>query len=240
MPRALGSVATSATTDVPIYDKTYTEQTANGQRSLKSASANDAAAGTGVRQVRVTYYSIDGSGVVTGPFTELVTLNGVTAVPFVSTTCCFVEKVEAVLVGSGGVAAGDITLYANNDGTGAAIAILASGGVQTFLGHHYIASGARCRLTDIAAQGGDAAAAVVSVKRQTLPAANQAEVVIGGQWGASASVTPSVPIGDRGGLLIAGPARVRLTVKPANGNAQTTRASLGFVDESNPFAGLTV
>lgn len=236
MPRTIGLANTSSTSGAPLNNKTYNEQSANGQRSLKSSSANDTAAGTGARRVKVTYFAIDSSGVVTGPFSEIVTMNGTTAVPLVATNVCFIERMDAVSVGSNNNAAGDITLYANNDGTGTAIAVLAASDNQTFLGHHYVATGARCKILDVQVQGGDAAASLIFVKRQALPAANQPDAVLLGPYSTSASLPVAAPTP---GTMIAGPCRVRLIVIPPNNNAQTTVGSFGYVDEQNILQGVS-
>ncbi len=238
MPRTIGLAQTSSTNEVPVYDQTYNEQTVNGQRSLKSASANDSAAGTGARQVKVTYFAIDSAGKVTGPFSEIVVMNGVTAVPLVATNLAFVERMDAVVVGSTGASVGAITLFANNDGTGTAIAILAAQNTQTFLGHHYVASGARCRITDAQVQGGDAAAALFAIKRQAIPIANMPETVQNGPLTSSASTFLSTPFADSVHVVIPGPCRLRITVKPANNNAQLSIASFGFVDQGNIMQGV--
>jgi len=88
--RAQGQILTSSASKVPISATAYTEPTSGAQRSFKSSSVNDAAAGTGARKVKVTYYNLvtntDGSQTITGPFNETVALNGTTAVATVSTT----------------------------------------------------------------------------------------------------------------------------------------------------------
>jgi len=69
-----------------------------------SASANDTAAGTGARTVRIT-------GLEAGTLekvTETITLNGVTAVPSVRTNWMAVNQFEVLTAGSGGTNAGDL------------------------------------------------------------------------------------------------------------------------------------
>ena len=75
------------------------------QMQVVSASANDAAAGTGVRTVKIYY--LDNSY---AEQTETVTLNGTTPVNTVTTNILRVNQLHAVTVGSGGVAAGNISL----------------------------------------------------------------------------------------------------------------------------------
>lgn len=229
--RILGAVATSATTRVPVYDQTYNEPTSGAQRSIKSASANDAAAGTGARTVKITYYTLNATtGAIAGPFTEVLTLNGTTAVPTVATNIALIERIEVVTAGSGGVAAGNISLYSAADGTGTVIAILASGGVRTYLGHHYVPSNGQCVVHDLTATGGDSAAALVELDAKQYAATAQVEQPVEGLDGVSSAMARAVPFGGNS-LRVVGPCRVRALVTPGNVNAQTTRVSFGYRDE---------
>lgn len=132
---------------------TYTEQTANFTGSIKSSSANDAAAGTGARTVRITYYTQTGAG----PYTEDVTLNGTTAVNLVNTDHCYIEKMEVRTAGSLKWNAGTITLYTGAGGAGTAVGsigygiVYASGGDnQTLWAHHYVALGKTASVYNLA------------------------------------------------------------------------------------------
>lgn len=228
MPRAIGSLTTTSASEVALDATTFTEVLDNVLRGIKSSSANDTAAGTGARTVRITFYKLAADGSITGPFAEVVTLNGTTAVPTVN-TMTFVERMEVVTAGSGLVAAGTISLFPVAAGTGTAIAILAAAAVRTFLARHYVASNRQCVLRDIECIGGDAAAALVDVKvlpYVTGPAAG-IETSLTGPFGSTLTTPRNVRIDD---LVIAGPCRVRLTVTPANTNSQTTRASFGWAD----------
>lgn len=227
--RILGTVATAATTRVPVYDKTYNEPTSGAQRSIKSASANDAAAGSGARTVKITYYALSSAGVITGPFTETLTLNGVTAVPTVATNIALIERIDVVTAGAGGVAAGDISLYTAADGTGTVIAILASGGVRTYLGHHYVPTGGQCVVHDLTATGGDTGVALVELASKQYAATAQVEQPVEGLDGVTSAVPRSIAFGGSS-LRVIGPCRVRALVTPTVA-AQTTRVSFGYRDE---------
>lgn len=230
MPRALGYVATSATTEVAVNSAAYNEQSSNGQRSIKSASANDAAAGTGVRTVKLTYFSII-SGVVEGPFTETLTLNGTTAVPTVATNIGLVDKIEALTVGSGGVAAGAISLFTANDGTGTAIAAIAAGDRRTYLGQTYVPSGRRLTVTDIAVVSGEAATFQTRFNLRALyyGVANAAEQSLTSAL-ASRGLNGTQQLGPPGGpiAIVQGPARVRLYVTPGDTTGTTQRGEFGY------------
>jgi hypothetical protein len=127
-----------------IRSTTYTEPTANAQRSMSSANANDTAAGTGVRTVEIVYFTTTG----TGPFSEVITMNGVTPVNTVATDIRFIEKMTALTVGSGGTNAGIITLFGAAGGGGGTVGTIGIGNViaavgdkETLWGHHYTAAG---------------------------------------------------------------------------------------------------
>lgn len=75
------------------------------QMRVVSSSAADAAAGTGIRTMDIHY--LDANGVER---TETVTLNGVTPVNTVATNILRIQDFHTKTVGSGGVAAGNISL----------------------------------------------------------------------------------------------------------------------------------
>jgi len=70
-----------------------------------STSASDAAAGTGVQKVIITYLDADYSQA-----TEEITLNGVTPVPLTDTTILRVNSIRASAVGTGMMSAGTINV----------------------------------------------------------------------------------------------------------------------------------
>lgn len=143
----LGSITTTSATTTIIGS--FTEQATGAQRSIVSSSAADAAAGTGVRTVLITYYTQTGTGTLSGPFTEIITMNGLTAVNTVATNIRYVEKLEAVTVGSGGNAAGNIQLMTGIGGTGSAFNFIAAGAVTTINAVHYVPTGKTALISDI-------------------------------------------------------------------------------------------
>jgi hypothetical protein len=86
---------------------------------VKSTSAADTAAGTGARKVMVHYLDTDGVAHM-----GWATMNGVSEVAFttkdgggsVITNCMFVQNHHNVMLGSGGVAAGDVDVVAGTSG----------------------------------------------------------------------------------------------------------------------------
>lgn len=153
----------------------YVEPSAAAQRSIVSTSAGDAAAGAGARTVRITYYNNTGAG----PFTEIVTMNGVTPVNTVATDIRFVEKMETVTVGTvGGGNLGTISLFTGIGGAGTVIGTIGfgtispgSGDFQTFWGQHYVAAGSTNRqpVFDVGSTGGGASAIARFTVRTFFP-----------------------------------------------------------------------
>src|SRR5512135_49274 len=74
--RSQGYVGTSATSGKVIRATTYTPQGTNAQRSVKSSSASDTAAGTGAQTITLNY--LDATNILLA--SETITLNGTTAV----------------------------------------------------------------------------------------------------------------------------------------------------------------
>lgn len=142
---SFGDVVSASTAIKLVRRTTYTEPTANAQMSIASSSANDTSAGTGARQLVITYFDVNGLG----PFTETITMNGTTAVNTVATNICFIEKIKVTQVGSTGSNVGIITLYAAVAAGGGAVWTIAATDNQTISAHHYIASGKTANITGI-------------------------------------------------------------------------------------------
>lgn len=145
---SLGQVTVASTALTAIRFSTYNEQSSNAGRSISSASTSDTSAGTGARQVKITYYDSSGNG----PNTETVTLNGTTAVNTVSTTICYIEGITVTSVGTGGSNAGILTLFVGTGGAGGTLGTINATENQDFWAHHYVATGKTCNVTGIAGQ----------------------------------------------------------------------------------------
>lgn len=130
----LGYTTSSGSSLTVIRATAYTEQTTNAQRSLVSSSSSDTSAGTGARTVKITYYD----QTLLGPFTEIITMNGTSAVNTVSTTICFIEKIEVTTVGNQLSNIGTITLKAATAGGGVTIGTIPAGDGVTNWCHHYV------------------------------------------------------------------------------------------------------
>jgi hypothetical protein len=162
---------------------TYNEQLVNAIRSVVSGSANDAAAGTGARSIRITYYD----AVLAGPFTTDVIMDGTNPVALSVSDVCFVERMDVLTVGSLGWNDDVITLYVNNVGGGGVIGSIGYEGLttgqgdnRTFWGHHYIADGCVATFATFvtsADSGGAATAAEFYMKVRNPLEADSPDVV---------------------------------------------------------------
>lgn len=222
-----GLVATAAVTTVAVRYTTYTEQTTNGQRSFASASANDTAAGTGARQLRLVYFDQN----MAGPFEETVTLNGTTRVVTVATNICFIEDIEITSVGSGGSNAGIISLF-TLPAAGVAFATIAAGANRTQWVHHYVAADRTCYVTGLSANNNSTAIGNGTIfslrRREGLPAAGAPEQIVdqNRSYGQSSGFfrVLSPP------LRVVGPARLTVYATPESATAVTQRASMDFYE----------
>lgn len=152
---AVGQVATSALTRVPVYKTAYAEQTSDAQRSMSSSDVNDGPGGLGTHTVRITYMPLAGGSLKT----EVVTLNGTTPVNTVNTDICYIEKMECITAGLAATNFGTISLFTTTAGGGSVFASIAIQDNTTFYAHHYVATGQTCIVTACSIGGtGNAAA----------------------------------------------------------------------------------
>ena len=161
----------------------YTEQSVNAQRSVKSSSASDTALGVGARTIRINYLTSAGIAL-----SEIVTLNGTTAVNTVAVNICYIEKITVVTAGTSLRNVGTITLFVGLGGLGGTIGtigvgnlITAQGDNETLWAHHYVPTGVVAQLATYiisADSAGSATNATFWLSSVTLPASDNAEVVI--------------------------------------------------------------
>ena len=223
---AFGDVSLAASAFAAIRRTAYTEQTTNAQRSIVSASANDAAAGTGARTVRITYLDQTGAG----PFTETVTLNGTTPVNTVSTTICFVEEIEVMTAGSTGSNVGILTLKAATAGGGATIGTVGATDNRNIWAHHYVPTGKTCYVTGTLI-GSDASVAgngsVYVLKALTIGGSVDVQISdFMTLYGQSSQVARNYA----SYIKVAGPARITMYVKPNSASSNVFRGSFDYYD----------
>lgn len=227
----MGYINTSALGNYAVRATTYTEPTANGQRSIASANAADTAAGTGMRTVVLTYFDQTGAG----PFTETLTLNGTTGVNTVATDICFIESIRGVTVGSGGTNAGIITLYTQINKGGTAIGTIAVGDGRTYWSHHYVGTTVTCYITScsvghngtVVGSGG-----VFVLRSVSIPSANKYDEQISDfirLYGQASTFARNYGTA----IKVAGPARVVTWLSPESTSSIIYRAAFDYYDQPN-------
>lgn len=220
-------ILSSATTSV-IRRTTYTEQTTNFTGSIASANAADAAAGTGARTVKIYY--VDATGATAG--TETATLNGTTGVNLVTTTKCFIEKIEVLTAGSGGANAGIISLYTGAAKAGTVVGTIAAGDNVTFWAHHYVVTGDVCNVTGVYHGNNSTVSGGVSVavlKAKDLSNAASVEKQVSDFIGVAGAANPFTRI--YGSVVqVAGPSRLLMYVTSGSATSITYRGSFDSYD----------
>jgi hypothetical protein len=225
---ASGKVVLATTTPSPVRATTYTEPSSNAQRSFSSNNANDSSAGTGMRTLRLTYYALS-AGVITGPFTETITLNGTTPVNTVASNICYVESIKALTVGSTGSNVGIISMFASTGGGGGTVWTIAATEKQTFAAHHYVPSDQVAYVTGFTAgiKGADTTGAILVAKNPTN--ANAAEVQISDLLRVPSSGQANRTYGTP--IEVAGPARITAFALPDSTSSRTYYASFDFYEQ---------
>jgi hypothetical protein len=223
-----GDIILSSVTTAAIRRTTYTEQATNFTGSIASANANDTAAGTGARTVKIYY--VDQTGATAG--TETATLNGTTGVNLVTTTKCFIEKIEVLTAGSGGVNAGIISLYTGANKTGTVVGTIAATDNTTFWAHHYVVTGSVCSVTGVYHGNNSTVSGGVSVavlKAKQLNSANAVERQVSDFIGVAGAANPFTRI--YGSVIqVTGPIRLLMYVTSGSAASITYRGSFDSYD----------
>lgn len=222
-----GRAVLAATTPAVVRSTTYTEQTTNAQRSLVSSSANDASAGTGARTVEITYFD----QTLAGPYTETVTLNGTTPVNTVASNICFIERMEIVTVGTGGVAAGIISLKAATGGGGATIWSIATGDDRTYGAHHYIPTGYTAYITGFVGSIKGADSAGFAIRAKNPLNTTDIDLQISGLVRCPTNGSFMRSYGTA--ISIAGPARFVTWAFPDSTSSRTYYAEIDFYEQAS-------
>ena len=225
---AFGDIALAAVTTAALYRTPYTEQSANFTGSIASASASDAAAGTGARTVRIFY--VDATGATAG--FEDVTLNGVTFVNLVTATKCFIEKIEVLTVGSTGSNVGILTLKAGLAGAGATVITIGATDNRTFLAHHHVVTGKTANVTGVLIGSNvtnTAGSCIGFLRAKVIGAAAAVEKQVSDGI-TVAGLDSSVFRSYGSQIQVVGPARITLYVTTATGSAFNYRGSFDSYD----------
>lgn len=221
--RSFGYTGTAAAASKVIRATVYTAPGANGQRSIVSTSASDAAAGVGARTVKITYMDQTGAG----PFTETITLNGTTAVNTVGTNIAFIERIDVLTVGTTGSNVGTINLQTLVGGGGTTVWSIAVGDNQTNGVHHYVPVGKTCFV--LLLEG----AATVTAGQLSINVLNPINAVVAQTQPdttirhALVHVSRSFPVP----LSTVGPSLIFMNTRPDAATASTTFAGFHWIQQ---------
>lgn len=218
---ASGYVATSATTTVAHRATAYTEQSSDAQRSLASSSANDTAAGTGARTVRLVYFDAS----LNGPFEEIVTLNGTSRVATAGSNVCFIQCMEVLTAGNTGSNVGTVSIFTQVAG-GSAFGSIAATDNRTYWAHHYVPTGMTAFIVELRSVSSSAV-----VGNHTLRVHNPVTgTAIQNPMGTIRFGTPTMTNWFAVPFIVPGPALVALFVRPEGTGATTWHALLSIVE----------
>lgn len=224
-----GYVTTAATTRVSVRATAYVEQSNAVQRSIVSSNAADSSTGTGCRTAKITYYDSSGNG----PFFEIITLNGTTAVNTTNSNIRFIESIEVVTVGSNGTNVGIISLKASTSGAGATIGSIAAGDNITFWSHHYVPNGKTCYVTGLSVGHNGTtvgSGGVFTLNAIAIGVSNVVEKQVSDimrLYGQSSTV----PRVYGTAIKVIGPAKITMYLTPESSKTLTYRGSFDFYDQ---------
>ena len=217
-----GNVGTTATTEVLCSARPYNEQSSQAQRSVKSSSANDTSAGSGAKAVRIVY--LDSNYVKKS---EIITMNGTTAVPTVATDIRFIESFDVV---QGAAAAGAIELWTATNGTGTAICGIGTATTNAFLCHHYVPAGMRCVIYNC---GGTCSDDVnFKLWSQQIVSGNRTDQII--DLDNLIGITAGSRISfnrELGGVIVGEKCYIRISIVPGQATSTTTRSILDLFED---------
>lgn len=225
----IGTVFTTDPIETRVEKTTYTEQTTDAQRSIKSSNANDIINGTGARYVKIVYLTVNGDG----PYTEIIALNGTACVITTATNIGLIEKMEVTEIGSTGSNVGILTLYSNTTCGATTIGTIAATDNITKWGHHYVPINKVMSITGISVSHNGTtvgSGATFVLKSQVIPAGNKPEINRSEDirlYGQSStfSRTYSYP------LKIYGPSKVTMFVTSESSSDLIYRSAIDFYEQ---------
>lgn len=165
----------------------YTDIGAATKPKIVSAGSNDAGAGTGLQQARLTYFTSPDGTNISGPFTEDITLVASSAVDFAAADVRFVERLQGIRFGSGGKAALNVRLR-RSDNTD--IALIPAGDRAASISHHFVPSGKTCIIHYLHVRNVAAAYLIYIATRDPFNA-NSSYRVVSGQYGTAVTNGPA-------------------------------------------------
>lgn len=136
------------------------DQTVGEQMTIVSTSAADdgSPAGTGIRNL-----DVHGLDILGNPQSEIVVMNGVTPVNTVRTDWRFTQSIHAETVGTGGVAAGTISIYRTGDAT-RVYNVLVPGGNMSLNAERMIPAGRTFYMTNLSVTATDNTAVSIRLR----------------------------------------------------------------------------
>jgi len=221
-----GNVTTSSTSEVLVSARPYVEQASQAQRSVVSTSVQDAAAGTGSKQVRIIY--LDSNYVQR---TEDVVLNGTTPVNTVATDIRFIEDFFVI---QGAAAVGALKIMTAVAGGGSEFCGIGVATTQAFLCHHYVPAGKTAYILDWGVNCNDEAN--FKLTGQAIYGANRVDNIQDLFNLTAGNPTPPTNLRyDRSfgdfPLVIGEKCYVRVTVVPVQATSTIIRAYIDFWEE---------
>jgi len=216
----------AATTQLVVRLLAYNEPTTATRRSLVSTSANDTAAGTGARKVRIVYLD----GYLDGPFSEDVILTGTTPVNTVADDIRFIESLTVTEAGSSGANGGTISLMTGLTGAGTVIGQILfylGGFISSSWAHHYTPRGVISHIGAISA--GMALGPASTLALRTSRRLSDPTNVTLASWRLSAA-SPSFSFYPAPAIQVVGPARIDLVIAPDAATSGTIYAGFTWND----------
>lgn len=218
-----GNLTSTSASEVLVCARGYAEPASQAQRSIVSTSAQDSdGAGTGLRQVRITY--LDSNYVLK---TEDVLTNGTGAVNTAATDIRFIESLVGI---KGTDAVGAVKLMSASAGGGTEICGIGAGTQDAFLCHHYVPAGMRAFVRGWGATV--SLAANLKLKGQTRFGSNLVDNILDLDnilVVAGAGNTFYTEFG--GGMAVGEKTYVRVVVAPGSASSTITRAYLDLWED---------
>ncbi len=223
--RRFGNAAPASVSEALVAMRAYVEPASQAQRSVKSSSTSDTAAGAGAKAVRIVY--LDSAYVQKS---EDVTMNGLVAVNTVATDIRFVQDMYVI---QGASAVGAISLMTLVAGAGTEICGIGAGQEQAFFAHHYVPAGKQAWLAGWGVTTDDECS--FKLKGQKRFGANLVDFNLDLENLRNGNLTPPNRLTFErfvDGVLLPEKTYVRITAVPAQATSTVIRAWIYLLEES--------